>query len=101
MKNYGINNEVDYLNFFNASIESGVALKFETKMDDKSLFVEPTISFEGLILKYTFSTGIAYDEDDDVGGDSDGVHFNEDGDIVVLDSYSWDISSFKIPIIQF
>lgn len=24
MKNYGINNEVDYLNFFNASIESGV-----------------------------------------------------------------------------
>ena len=84
-----------------ASIESGVALKFETKMDDKSLFVEPTISFEGLILKYTFSTGIAYDEDDDVGGDSDGVHFNEDGDIVVLDSFSWDISSFKIPIIQF
>jgi hypothetical protein len=47
-----------------ASIESGVALKFETKMDDKSLFVEPTISFEGLILKYTFSTGIAYDDRD-------------------------------------
>lgn len=33
--------------------------------------------------------------------ESDGVHFNSEGDIIVLDAYEWEIKKWRIPILKF
>ena len=54
------------------------------------LHVEPEIKFVGLILKYSLNAGVIYDEDDKDDTESDGVHFNSEGDVIVLDAYEWE-----------
>lgn len=89
--------------YVSASVESGVSMEFVTKIDGnlKLLHVEPEIKFEGLILKYSLDAGIAYDEEDKEINESSGVHFNSAGDVIVLDSYEWEITKWRIPILKF
>lgn len=85
------------------SLESGITIEFVTKIDrdEKLLHVEPEIKFVGLILKYSLNAGVIYDEDDKDNAESDGVHFNSEGDVIVLDAYEWEIKRWRIPILKF
>lgn len=90
--------------YLEASVEvkSGIALEFVTKADTHSIYVEPEVKFEGLLLEANVSLGFVAD---DAGTDNiselkekDGIHYTADGKIVVLDPYTWK-TGWKLPII--
>lgn len=90
--------------YIEASVEvkTGVALEFVTKADTHSIYVEPEVKFEGLLLEANISLGFV--ADDGGAGDikalkeKDGIHYTADGKIVVLDAYTWK-TGWKLPII--
>lgn len=90
--------------YLEASVEvkTGIGLEFVTKADTHSIYVEPEVKFEGLLLEANVSLGFVAD---DAGTDKaselkekDGIHYTADGKIVVLDPYTWK-TGWKLPII--
>ncbi|HSD08165.1 hypothetical protein [Flavobacterium sp.] len=96
--NYSIYGELE------ASIVSGVSIEGVTKADKDGIYLEPTIKFDGLVLKGNANFG-AVEEDGAKGSsieelkEQSGLHYEGEGKIVVLDPYEWK-TGWKLPLIS-
>lgn len=97
-KNYSIYGELE------ASIVTGISIESVTKADKDGIYIEPKIKFDGLVLKGNANFGAV--EEDGAKGSSieelkkqDGLHYEGEGKIVVLDPYEWE-TGFKLPLIS-
>lgn len=89
-----------------ADAKTGISIECVTKADEKSIFVEPTIKFEGFILGGSFKAG-AVKPSRGTGSatisdmkEADGLHYAADGKIVVLDPYEWE-TGWSLSVISF
>jgi hypothetical protein len=96
--NYSIYGELE------ASIITGISIECVTKADKDEIYVEPKIKFDGLVLKGSANFG-AVEEDGAKGSsieelkEQDGLHYEGEGKIVVLDPYEWE-TGWKLPLIS-
>jgi len=82
---------------------TGISIECVTKADINSIYVEPEIKFEGLLLKVSASAGLSeYQEGDKIDDlkEREGLHYNAEGKLVVLDPYEWE-TGWKLPIMKF
>lgn len=88
-----------------ADAKTGISVEFVTKADEKLLFVEPTIKFEGFILGGSFKAGAVKPSRGSTTAkisdmkEADGLHYAADGKIVILDPYEWEVG-YILPIIS-
>ncbi|MGJ7031960.1 hypothetical protein [Niabella hirudinis] len=85
----------------NAEATTGISVEASVKADRTSIFAQPEIKFEGFVLKASVNAGIVDAPTDSSTNyaDMDGLHYDGEGSIVVLDPYAWDVN-FKMPIIN-
>ncbi|WP_433812735.1 hypothetical protein [Flavobacterium johnsoniae] len=83
-----------------AECTTGISIECVTKADKRSIYVEPEIKFEGLLLKASASAGLTdYEAGDKINDlkERDGIHYDSKGKLVVLDPYEWE-TDWKLPI---
>lgn len=88
------------------SVESGLSLEFVAKANEESFFLEPTIGFEGIVLKAQINAGAAAARG--LGEPapslsemkaSSGVHYTHSDDIIIMDAYQWEMESWRVKLI--
>ncbi|KIA94527.1 hypothetical protein OA88_22085 [Flavobacterium sp. JRM] len=85
-----------------AECTTGISIECVTKADKSSIYIEPEIKFEGLLLKVSASAGLTnYEAGDKINDlkERDGMHYDAQGKLVVLDPYEWE-TGWKLPIIS-
>jgi hypothetical protein len=84
-----------------AEIKTGISIECSTKADKESIYVEPEIKFEGLLLEGSINMGFVSDDAKNINElkEASGLHYTAEGKIVVLDPYEWD-PNWKLPIIS-
>jgi hypothetical protein len=87
-----------------AEIKTGISIECVTKADEHSIYVEPEIKFEGLLLEGQINMGFITDDsktnDIEKLKELDGIHYTAEGKIVVLDPFEWE-TGWKLPIMTF
>lgn len=81
-------------------VKSGISCEGNAKMFDDGLYLEPSIKFHGLVLKADIKVGLVMPpgEEKKSPESRDGIHYNANGELIVMDAYEWPLTEWKIPL---
>lgn len=85
-------------------VKSGISCEGNAKAFNDGLYLEPTIKFLGVTMKFDAKGGLAFSPptgDDKKSPESrDGVHYTASGEVIVMDAYDWPLTDWKIPLFK-
>jgi hypothetical protein len=88
-----------------AAATTGISIECVTKADDKGIYVEPELKFEGFVLETKVNAGAGKSGKNggsktiEIMKEENGFHYGANGKIVILDPYEWE-TGWKLPIIS-
>ncbi len=84
-------------------VKSGISCEGNAKAFDDGLYLEPSIKFLGVTMKFDAKGGLAFSPpgaDKKSAESRDGVHYAANGEIIVMDAYEWPLTDWKIPLFK-
>lgn len=84
-------------------VKSGISCEGNAKAFNDGLYLEPSIKFLGVTMKFDAKGGLAFSPpgaDKKSAESRDGIHYSANGEIIVMDAYEWPLTDWKIPLFK-